>query len=1253
MQFTTRGLPRKGLLFFVIFLARLVSAEAQNTLKPAWDAFLNNDRAGAKVKFTQALSSPAKSDALLGLALVCEYDASQGNAFSYFKQFYAQQPAPAPYLYALWSTPVLNQGIKKTPDALAFFNQLAQRQDLDGSLVAMANGTISKHYEESLQGQEAVKYTAKMGTISQWQITGEFENISSSGFDKTYETLAKPQADAVFTSKYGAPVKWFTPPFARRDKWFDYAYYFDFSNSVLFAQTFVNSAAEQEVQLRVGVSGSVKTWLNDQLVIAEAEECNNDLDTYIRKVKLHKGYNRILVQIGESTAGNSNFMVRITDEKGVPVSGLSAAASYQPYTKEHTYKVTTIPNFAEAFFEKQVAQSPDDPLNYLLLAKTYMRSDKVYETRHILEKIRKKYPNSTYLNTLMIELFARNDDRTGQETTREDVKTSDPEYPLSLNLFYDNAVEKKNYTDAELYAGKLEKLFGGDEESVLEKKLSIAGFNKKQDELIKVAEYAYGKHPENKTFVTYKYLIEKEVRKNNQEAISVIKKYLAHNEDWELTSTLAQIYFDTGDAPSGLKLYSDAIARDPVSVGLYSKLSRIYYQLQNYAKAEEYVNKAIQIAPYISGYHSQLAAIYNAQDKKENAIAEYHTSLSLSPNDYSAIRELRKLEGKKDVQDYFGKTDALQLVKAAPPASAYPEDNVLILNESVQTVIYPSGGSEEKHSMLARILNSKGLEKWKEYGADVSGWQSYIIETAEVIKSNGTKVPAEVNETEMVFTNLEIGDCINVVYKVYNYSKGKLASKFWSTFYFSHGYPYLNTSYSVLVAKNQPFSYQFSQKEIVPVKTSVDEFDLYTWKQENQPGLLYEDKMPPMKDVANVLHLTTIPAWSYVANWYNDLASAKAKPAYEVKEAVAGLLDGKKGLTDRQKAEMIYNYITRNITYSSVSFRQSGLVPQNPATVLNTRIGDCKDVSTLFVSMCKEAGVSAQLVLVNTRDNGIRSMILPSIDFNHCIAKLALDGKDYYLELTSNYLPFSSIGGGSINSITLDIDNKPTGSALKLLAPLTRKQNVVERKTAIKVDNEDLLVSETNFKVAAATTYTREKYLELSPKDRLKQMQDGIRSTYPSAEVSKLEFKNLENTDHRDTVFTSIDYNIKGDVKKIGGIMIVTLPWSNKALASDFTVTAPRAFPLDLSQLYSNDTESEVISLQVPEGKNVIENLEPVTLSNEFIDYKISLKQVGKVITYSRNFKIKKDLVPADQVMAFNDFYKKIIAADNKQVALR
>ena len=109
------------------------------------------------------------------------------------------------------------------------------------------------------------------------------------------------------------------------------------------------------------------------------------------------------------------------------------------------------------------------------------------------------------------------------------------------------------------------------------------------------------------------------------------------------------------------------------------------------------------------------------------------------------------------------------------------------------------------------------------------------------------------------------------------------------------------------------------------------------------------------------------------------------------------------------KARRIYNYIQKNIRYSSVSFRQSAYVPQKASVTINTRLGDCKDLSSLFVSLASMAGLHANLVLVDTRDNGTKEMVLPSVEFNHCIVLLKMGGKETYLELTDNNLPFGCL----------------------------------------------------------------------------------------------------------------------------------------------------------------------------------------------------------------------------------------------------
>lgn len=1242
----------KGILCSLIILSS-ISTFAQSNLEKGWEAFLNNNNIEAKKYFQPSLQNAnEKEEALLGMAFSTLYAKDEEETFNYFNDFYKSTKNPAPYVFALWTNPIVKfGGSKKSGKQLDFYNSIIQNPNFDGSLKAAAYGILGSHYTAWKKPEEASQAYKKIGSLEDWQILGEFQNISTSGFDKNYDALNHPLNDITFTDKRGAGVKWFHPPYFRLDKWIDLTNYFEAGNAIVFAQTFIESATAQEIQIRAGVSGSLKVWVNDFLVISESEERNNDLDNYIRKVKLNSGYNRILVQVGESYAGRSNFLIRLTDANGNPISNLKNTATPQKYDKATPYEVEKIPVFAEKYFES-LEHEKSIP-NQLLLSLCYLRDDKTFEARKVMEGLQAKYPKSTFVKSMFTDLFSKTDNRTGLESAQESIKTNDPESAISLVLNHSFYVSKKDFVKTQEYIDKLEAMYGPDNKTVLSDKISLLATKGEIDKVVVIAEKAYGMYPDYYPFMEIKYLIEKEIKKNNNAAIDILKKYLKTNDSYNASKYLSALYISLGQFNKGIEVLDAEAKADPVSVVVLLDIVRNYFQVQNYEKAKEYENKVIAIAPYNDVYQLDIAKINKSLKKNDEATVAYQKVLELNPNNYDAIRELRELQDKKPLFDYFEKVDVNKILSEAPKQENYPDDNSIILHEEVQTIIYPSGGSEEKHIMIAKVLNTKGIEAWKEYTASASGWQSYIINESEVIKANGQKVPGEVNGQDIVFTNLEIGDAVHVSYTVKNYSQGQLANKFWGTYYFSHYFPYKTTKYSLLVAKNQPFQYTFSQNKIEPVKSVVEDFDLYVFENKNQAAIVREDRMPAIDDVANILHMTTISDWNFVSSWYNDMASAKARPNYEVKEIINTLFKDKKNLSDLAKAKTIYNYITKTINYSSVSFRQSGLVPQEPATVLNTLIGDCKDVSTLFVAMCKEVGLKASLMLVNTRDNGLKSMMLPSIDFNHCMAKLTLDNHDYYLELTSNYLPFATLYNSDLKSLYLDINNQKDKKTLQLMEPKKREANEIIRKVNIKPINTDLLIHEENIKIASMAASVRSVYTDLSEKDRNKKMLDGIKSALPNAELKSLSFKNLENGENRDSLFTSIDYSIKEDIKSIGGIQIITLPWSDKALASDININEDRKFSIDFTNLYNMDGERETIVLEIPEGKNVIENIPSAKLSNAYLDYSLEVKTEKNKITFDRIFKIKGDIIPISDIPAFMEDYKKIVLADSKQLAIK
>jgi transglutaminase-like putative cysteine protease/predicted Zn-dependent protease len=1238
---------------FLILTLLCSSLYAQTNLQNAWQAFFDNKRDDARALFTASTQQDeTAAEGYLGLSLLAHLDRPSAESFDNFQKFCSKSKYPQPYIYALWSTESVNPTAgKKKPEELAFFKSITENKDYDGMLAAMASSMIGKHFESSNQFDKADAEYNKIGSIDKWQIAGEFENISTSGFDRKFDPIDHPEADAVFTTKHGAKIGWHDVTDLRHDKWLDFTFYANAENAIVYSQTFVKADREQDVQFRIGVSGSVKVWVNDALLLAVPEERNNDLDSYIQDLKLNKGYNRILVQIGESYAGRSNFMVRLTDNNGHPIPNLVCEAKARPYVKAAKIVSQKTEPFAITYFEGEIKKKPEAALPKMLLAKAYLRNERTYEARLLIEELRKKYPNSSFLNIMLYEVFNKENNRTGSETIKETIKNIDPTLPDALIWKYTEYNTQKDYDKAADVIKQIEKQMPELGAFLYENKISLAGKNKNQNEVIKLGEEAYLKFPDNKDFVELKYAIEKQVKKNPN-ALDVLKTYVDNNDDYSVAKELSDAYFTAGNAASGIKVLQDQIKNKPYGTGIYSNLGNQYYNLQQYDKSEECYLNCIRIAPTISTYYSSLGKINEMSNHKDKAIQYYQKCLDLNQNDYESIKALRKLQDKKDVFSYFKEPDLAAIIKNAPKAADYPDDNVVTLNEEVQKVVYAQGGSEQKTFITIKILNQKGIDSWKEYAIDYDKWEDLVVETAEVIKANGSKVPAETNDNNLVFTNLEIGDVINVRYKTSSYSQGKLAGYFWDSYYFSSGRPFVKSKYSLLISKNQKFSYKFSQTPITPVKTTVDDFDMYVWEKDKQESLQYEDKMPPLDDVANILYLTSIPDWKFISEWYNDLASAKARTNYEVKEVVRNLFNGQPGLTPIQKIEKIYDYITKNISYSEVSFRQSGLIPQNPADVINTRIGDCKDVSTLFVTMCKEAGIPAQLVLVKTHENGVLAMPLPSIDFNHCMAKVVLNNRDYYIELTSQYLPFGSLYNSSLNSTLLDI-NDASVSSTRYLDPTTRKANNVKRNTTVSFKDKDMIIDEKTYKTAAIAGSMRESLGDLSTKDQIKNMKESLASLDADNEISKLKYRNIDRKSPGDTVYMDLGYELKNYLKTIGGIYIFTLPWSGKISAGDLQITLPRYSNIDLSQMFYLDNETETITVNLVPGKKMVEAITPVVLKNDIIEYSIIPKQVGNKVLVTRTFKLLKEVVPAARAAEFNIFFKKMVDSDNKEFAMK
>ena len=94
-------------------------------------------------------------------------------------------------------------------------------------------------------------------------------------------------------------------------------------------------------------------------------------------------------------------------------------------------------------------------------------------------------------------------------------------------------------------------------------------------------------------------------------------------------------------------------------------------------------------------------------------------------------------------------------------------------------------------------------------------------------------------------------------------------------------------------------------------------------------------------------------------------------------------------------------FIQNNIRYRSESSGIFTHTPKLPSQTLKKRAGDCKDKSTLLLSVLKAMGIEAHLALVHTCLRDAIQTVSPSpFLFDHMIVHFAWQGKSYFVDAT-------------------------------------------------------------------------------------------------------------------------------------------------------------------------------------------------------------------------------------------------------------
>jgi hypothetical protein len=252
------------LLTILLWLPAIAQRRSSNTqaYHQAWAALDRNDFTEAHQWLEKAISAKEPSnDAISTLILLETCLGRETHFIGNYGNLMQQLQHPQPYFYALWYNGAC-LGLHSILDSShrANLDFVLSRDDLfDGSMQATARYFKSRDDISRWHVAQASQDLEGIGAITAWQVTGPFDNIAGSGFNKDYAPITHPQGDTAFNAYNNTPVKWFVPARMAHAGWIFIKSALAPANGLMFAQSFVYSKQDQDCLLALGDPDHLKS----------------------------------------------------------------------------------------------------------------------------------------------------------------------------------------------------------------------------------------------------------------------------------------------------------------------------------------------------------------------------------------------------------------------------------------------------------------------------------------------------------------------------------------------------------------------------------------------------------------------------------------------------------------------------------------------------------------------------------------------------------------------------------------------------------------------------------------------------------------------------------------------------------------------------------------------------------------------------------------------------------------------------------
>ena len=453
---------------------------------------------------------------------------------------------------------------------------------------------------------------------------------------------------------------------------------------------------------------------------------------------------------------------------------------------------------------------------------------------------------------------------------------------------------------------------------------------------------------------------------------------------------------------------------------------------------------------------------------------------------------------------------------------------------------------------------------------------------------------------------------------------------------------------------------------IAPVKMAPNG---WRWEVKDEPSLVLRDvpSHPDWSALAARMDVQWGDAavagledqWRALGDWVTRLEANRPDPSPEITTQTQKLIAGAPDLFTQ--LERITDYIQKDIRYFVVIRGIGGFQAHPAAEIFRNRYGDCKDKTTLLISMLQVAGIHSYYVPVDTH-RGYVDPAEPSLAGNHMIAAIeippdvqdkrlqavvkARDGKRYLIfDPTDERTPVGNLrselqGGYGILS---------AGGASQLIAlpVLSPDANGTNLRGEFTLAPDGTLTGSVNSSHIGPEGADLRSFLKYSDeKERHDAFETDLAHDLPGVVLDSFQFVQPPALDQ------PLEFHYKvtaSGYAHAAGPMLLVRPRVLGSYTQDFNDKA-RTVPIDLS---ATGRWHDAFEIMLPAGYVVDDTPDPVSLDFDFASYHSSVTAKDNRLHYEREYVVRQVEIPAERAADFRKLESAILADERGTAVLK